>query len=54
MTPLNNEGLTHLASDEKITQVLHQLNPLSALGPDGMHAIFFQIAGVFLKRISMI
>lgn len=49
--PLDDEGLTRSMTDEEITQVLHQLNPLKALGFHGMHAIFFKNSGMFLKTI---
>lgn len=50
ITTLDNEQLTNMATDEEITQVVHQISPLKALEPDDMHAIFYRKYWYILRK----
>lgn len=42
ITDIDNEWLTRDVTEEETRQIVNQINPLKALGPDDMHAIFYQ------------
>lgn len=53
-TTPDNERLTCMATDEEITHEVHQISPLKALGPDGVHALFLINVGIFLGEMCVV
>lgn len=51
ITPFDIERLTNAVIGEEITQVVQQINPRKAPGPDGIYAIFCRQRRILLTRI---